>query len=453
MKLWRRALMAAIALAAAIAPTPALAAVDILESTNTAMGQITTDNLFEDPTLIQRYSNRQWEYVSTYNDTTTTTGSATSSGNEAAHTITGTNTIPSYKITTAAYNGYYNPPNFHLYTSQGLDQGGNYEWQGYGGVWGSSSLTDQLTIHNNAQTHTVATYKENLSLSVPKVTVSGSTTFEAQDTRVGVFEPYLMRLDVSDFTANSSTAVYLSMSFGSAALGKSLLFKGDVIRAAYNNRPIRVDNSYSYTGRSEFKLYGYWGTSYHLLEPDASGKITIEEDCPYLIYVLMVNGLSITSANKYLYVNKPECILYRDYALEQQTDAIGQQTQEQTDTLMSTDGADGIGGQIQNKGQEIVQAVPVVGQLSQQTEDIKAILTTDSEDGFTWPGVQYGEFVIPPVTVDWWSFLPDLKEPTRWFTTFIFVSQFLEAMYQLVWVRIFGVQDLNAPTDGDTQES
>lgn len=441
----RRARVAVIALAlTACAPTLAYAApVDILEDVNTAMGSITLDNLYEDNSLISRYSDNPWEYVSVYDESGTVDGAIGGSLSTAAHTVSGTISVPKITITTAAFNA---PMDVYLYgyTPYGYDEGGTYIW--HSNTYSSTIDTRYPTrIKFPQQTSTIPALSETLSMSVPKVTTSSALTFDAQDTRVGTVGPQMMRLRTNGFTSTSSDSVYMCMVFGGPTAGRNLLYEGDVCRFEFVNRPMRVDDTWRKTNDSTLRVYYYVNGSYHEMVPDAGGSFTMPSVARYLIFVFRATALPISSSNKYVYVDRPKLYVYRDYDTQKQTQQLQQEIQDQTEELKNTDGASGIGGTLQNKGNEIVNSIPIVGDLATEGSEVGAILQSgDSQDYVQWPGLTYAGFTIPAYRVEFWQALPDLKEPVRWATTFIFVTQFLRAIYAAIWKNVFGVEDLDS---------
>lgn len=139
-----------------------------------------------------------------------------------------------------------------------------------------------------------------------------------------------------------------------------------------------------------------------------------------------------------LYVDLPDTGLQT--LIDNQTEELGAQTQNQTDTLMDTTGSDTLlDGPVQqvNDMYENLDTVRLIGEVGNQLKE--SVNTTEEDGTVTFPGLSLMGFTIQSQVVDVWDYLPDLKEETRWATTLVFVILFIHHMFGLI-DQIFGLQ-------------
>lgn len=422
-------------------PNRAYAApVDLLENQNEIMGQLTEVNLFENESQIQRYSNTYWEYVSTYSETGSTSGTETTTGNQAAHTATATKSVPSYKITTASHEASL-WIDMYGYASTGYGSPGNYHWHFTDIGWGQTGAT-YPKIKYPSVSNTVAAHTETGTLAVPKVTISSSGAFDAQDTRTGVMGPMALRYNLNGFTSAGPTDVYAVMSFTGISNGSvdagSVVYEGDIIKPVVRPKPVRVDTTYTNRWQYEVKYFGFWGGTYHEFTLRSDGTILIPHNSLYFVMVIRLNSLSIPSGAKYLYLTKPSLYIYNDFGLDKLSNEMQSYTQQQTEELKDTTGADTVLSDITGQGSVMAQKLGFVYQTGAIARNLYEAMQYEGEGTVTFPALAWeGQTIIAETDVPITGWLPSsIEDRVRDGVTLVFFLAWLHGMHSL-YARIF----------------
>lgn len=418
-------------------PNRAYAApIDLMENQNEIMGTVSKTNWFADQSTLPRYMDTYWQYTSSYSEDGTTSGTESVSGSEAAHTVTSSVSVPSYKITTAAYTATLRIE-ATTYAPYGFDEGGVYEIE----FFENTSHAASPKIAYPSVQDTVAAHTETGTLSVPKVTVSSSGTFSAQDTRVGVNEPWMYRLKLNGFTSTQEN-VYAVMSFTGISMGGidtgAAVHTGDIIKPVINPKPIRIDGQYTNRWLYDVKYFGFWGGAYHEFEIENDGTLRIPHESLYVVLLFRINNVTIPSGAKYLYVNKPSLLLYNDFGLDKLSNDMESYTQQQTEELKDTTGADSVLSDIAGQGSVMAQKLGFVYQTGAIARNLYDAMQYEGEGTVTFPALAWeGQTIIAETDVPITGWLPSsIEDRVRDGVTLVFFLAWLHGMHSL-YARIF----------------
>lgn len=185
----------------------------------------------------------------------------------------------------------------------------------------------------------------------------------------------------------------------------------------------------------------------------SNGLYTAPTNIRYIVFLLSVGGRSTTFLSQnhaYLFPEKPSIIVYTpDPVTTQQTldqtnsitSTVEEQTQLQTDTMMSTTGSDTIVSNVADTGVQQVQSLAIVDLAGTLGEQLKtAMNTTESDTTIVFPGLNLMGFSIQPDEIDVWEFMPSLQQPVRLMVTFVFCAAFVSHIIGMVH-QIFDIHD------------
>lgn len=173
-----------------------------------------------------------------------------------------------------------------------------------------------------------------------------------------------------------------------------------------------------------------------LVTPDETGTLVMPFEVRTVYVCWHVSGIS--TGGRYWYPQNNVVLSVERPEDQNEVAAIN----DQTETLMSTDGAqsgvEGYTGQVTNV-YEGLQPVQVLGDLADEIRE--TVVTTESDSSIVFPGMSLSGFVIPSVSIDPMSLVPEsLREPIRMMVTLVFVSAFLSHIWHLI-DEIFGIHD------------
>lgn len=183
-----------------------------------------------------------------------------------------------------------------------------------------------------------------------------------------------------------------------------------------------------------------------------NGLYTAPVNVRYIVFVLSVGGRSATgflrSEHGYMFLERPSVIVYTpDPVTTQQTldqtnsinSTIENSTQEQTETLVSTNGSNGIVSGVADSGITQVENLSLAQAATHLSEHMVSTMNTSEEDStVVFPGLNLMGFTIPAAEIDVWDYFPVLHTPVRVIVTFIFCTYFIRHIIGLLDL-IFGI--------------
>lgn len=137
------------------------------------------------------------------------------------------------------------------------------------------------------------------------------------------------------------------------------------------------------------------------------------------------------------------------------TEQITTGQQEQTETLMDTNGSGSITSGAISQGESIYENFSVNQLVDTVSGDIRqAVYSTDSDSTVTFPGMSLMGFTIPSVSIDPMTQLPVIADTVKLIVTFTFSAAFLRHIIELLHA-IFGIYDYGDSVEmfGDSEKS
>lgn len=183
-----------------------------------------------------------------------------------------------------------------------------------------------------------------------------------------------------------------------------------------------------------------------VISPSSDGLYRAPADLNGVALSVYIPDLSSYSGRKMCIVNTPR-LYVMDASNEDVITSIEESTQEQTDTLMNTDGSDSIVSGATSGGEEgLLDKLGFIGTVVQVPLSILDGLTSAEESTITFPGISVplpgGNFVIPMTEIDLWENFPALETPVRTGCTFVCVLLWLNGCKSLYDRIVHGDQDV-----------
>lgn len=177
--------------------------------------------------------------------------------------------------------------------------------------------------------------------------------------------------------------------------------------------------------------------------PYEGGIFVVPQDCTQILCELSFN-LTFAYSGYFLLDYSSIVVQVPD---GQTISAIETSTQQQTDTLMNTDGSDSIvSGATSGGEQGLLDKLGFIGTVIQVPLSILDGLTSSEESTITFPGISVplpgGNFVIPETEIDLWANFPALETPVRTGCTFVCVLLWLNGCKSLYDRIVHGDQDV-----------
>lgn len=196
---------------------------------------------------------------------------------------------------------------------------------------------------------------------------------------------------------------------------------------------------------------------YHIMGQTLSGswvEASRDASSGYFYFTENVKQVAITSNFAYVSGTYPyirlrslPSLLVVDATISDLIHTVEETTQQQTDTLMNTDGSDSIvSGATSGGEQGLLDKLGFIGTVVQVPLSILDGLTSAEESTITFPGISVplpgGNFVIPMTEIDLWENFPALETPVRTGCTFVCVLLWLNGCKSLYDRIVHGDQDV-----------
>lgn len=376
------------------------------------------------------------------NNSGTSTFSSSTTGTVTSHGTIGGTSSSTYSGTSSGYDygritGEYDNPNSVL----GDDLGIGGDWYGY---------------TSNQYSGSVSTGYSQTTSDYGNTSTTGTGTGTSNGTSVANYYWEYKPNNGVDFTQFNTYSDYGVM-FGFHEFGRQ--GTDTVLRVVGFNGGIQfvnLDDSIEYGYITDYRVYvkvGNTADGQMSRIYDNAGRFTVNSQ--QFDHVYVAAKLSGMQHKKYKSIRIP--YTWRAYidldatynqntnstitnTTEQQTNEIGQQTQNQTNQLKDTSGSDGILTGAQSAGNNIVNNLGFVAQTASfVTDSVSAITNTNASATVHFPGIKVQNNVIAQeqdVNILGW-FPTELETTIRTFGTLLFTLAWINGLRRM-YEKIFG---------------
>lgn len=312
----------------------------------------------------------------------------------------------------------------------------------YNDIRANLTCNPYTTDHNGPTDYSnVVPFQHVLRETVPTHAITSAS--EASHTNLG----YEMMRSQAAWTIPTKQAILAYVSFdlfeNPLPAGSRLTFDG--FQAPWLTNSVEYDNKGAWdynggTGTAD-RVYVWYSNSRYannakLANYDSTlGFYEIPETARYLYVSFRLRWRDTPTASEKQYR------IYYENRLHMYWQVIGNDTistnntiDNQTDTLMNTDGSDTIVTTTSLDGQvEQIEGISLWESLEGIGEQLKqAVTTTESDTTVVFPAFSLMGFSLPTATVDIWQYSPIPQNTVRGFLTFVFVVWYIRYMYALI---------------------